>query len=125
MASPAEKLLIKPKTTVWTSHPRHLDLIEPLPPRVRIVDQPELATTVLIFGEDAQSLRNVVAAHAGRLAESETLWIAYRNAYGDVDRNSLCAVLNEHLLWPVGHVSLDDQWSAIQVRLLEPVDPRS
>lgn len=51
--SPAEKLLIKPKTTVWMSHrhPRHLDLIEPLPEGVRVVDRPELGTTVLIFGE--------------------------------------------------------------------------
>jgi hypothetical protein len=71
--SAAEKLLIKPRTPVWTSHPRRLALIAPLPDGVCLVDRPEQARTALIFGEDTQSLRNVVAAHANRLTAPETL----------------------------------------------------
>jgi hypothetical protein len=122
--SSAEKLLIKPNATVWVSHRQHLDLIEPLPEGVRVVDRPELATTVLLFGEDAQSLRNVVAAHANRLAGSETLWVAYpKGSRTDVNRDSLWPILVEHGLWPIGQVSLDDRWSAMRVRPLKPGEP--
>jgi hypothetical protein len=38
--SVAETLLIKPATTVWSSHPEHRELIEPLPEEVRVVDRP-------------------------------------------------------------------------------------
>jgi hypothetical protein len=122
--SPAEKLLIRPGTSVWMSHPQHIELIEPLPEGVRVVDRPELATTVFIFGDDAQSLRNAVAAHANRLAHSETLWFAYPTGNGaDIDRHSLWPILAEHGLWPVGLVSLDDRWTAMRVRPLKPGDP--
>jgi hypothetical protein len=51
----AEKLLIKPATTVWTSDPEHLELIEPLPQDVRVVDRLGEATTALLFADDADS----------------------------------------------------------------------
>ena len=41
----AEKLRIKPATTLWLSHPEHLALIEPLPEDVGVVERPEQATT--------------------------------------------------------------------------------
>jgi hypothetical protein len=122
--SPAEKLLIKPKTTVWVSHPGYLDLIEPLPQDVRVVDRPELATTLLIFGDDLQSLRNAVAAHANRLADSETLWLAYPEGNrADINRGTVWPILAEHGLWPIGQVSLDDRWSAMRLRPLKPGEP--
>jgi hypothetical protein len=122
--SAAEKLLIKPRTTVWMSHPQRLALIEPLPEGVRAVDRPELATTALLLGDDAQSLRNVVAAHASRLAHSESLWFVYPEGNrADIDRDSLVAILAEHGLWPIGWVSLDDRWSAMRFRPLKPGEP--
>jgi hypothetical protein len=122
--STAEKLLIRPKTTVWASHPQHFALIEPLPEGVRVVDRPELATTVLLFGDDAQSLRNVVAAHAYRLAAPETLWLAYpKGNRAGINRDSVWPILAEHGLWPIGQVSLGDRWSAIRFRPLKPGEP--
>jgi hypothetical protein len=119
--SAAEKLLIKPETTIWTSHPKQLALIEPLPQGVRVVDRPEQATTALIFGENAQSLRNVVAAHASRLADTETLWVAYpKGSRADVNRDSLWPILAEHGLRPIGQVSLGDAWSAMRFRPRRP-----
>jgi hypothetical protein len=121
--SAAEKLLIKPKTTVWMSHPQHLDLIEPLPEGVRVVDRPEQATIALVFGDNAQALRNVVAAHAERLADPETLWIAYPSGNRtDIDRDSLWPILAEHALRPIGQVSLGERWSAVRFRLVKPGD---
>jgi hypothetical protein len=120
IGSLAETLLIRPKTTVWTSHPHRLDLIQPLPEGVRVVDRPEHATTVLIFGHDAQSLRNALAAHASRLAVPETLWVAYPKGHDrDVDRDSVRSILVEHYYWPIGEVALDDRWSATRFRPVE------
>jgi hypothetical protein len=119
--SAAEKLLIEPGTTLWTSHPKQLELIEPLPEGVRVVDRPEQATTALIFGEDAQSLRNAVAAHANRLADPETLWVAYpKGNRTDINRDSLWPILAEHGLRPIGQVSLGDAWSAMRFRPRRP-----
>jgi hypothetical protein len=119
--STAEKLLIEPKTTVWTSHPQRLDLIEPLPEGVQVVDRPELAKTALVFGDDAQSLRNVVAAHADGLADPETLWVAYPSGNrADIDRDSIWPILAEHALRPIGQVSLGEGWAAMRFRLLRP-----
>jgi hypothetical protein len=117
---PAEKLLIKPESTVWVSHPRHLDVIEPLPEGVRVVDRPELATTIVIFGDDAQSLRNAVAAHANRLRDCETLWLAYPKPNGDLNQGSVWLILAEHGWAPIGQVSLDDRWSAMRFHPLTP-----
>jgi hypothetical protein len=115
--SAAEKLHIKPETTVWTSHPKQLALIEPLPAGVRVVDRPEQATTAVIFGEDVQSLRNVIAAHANRLADPETLWVVYPKVnQADINRDSLWPILAEHGLGAIGQVSLDDAWSAMRFR---------
>ena len=122
--SAVEKLLIQPKTTVWMSHPQYLDVIEPLPDGVRVVDRPELAETVLIFGDDSQSLRNAVAAHSNRLADCETFWFAYRkDERADINRDSLWPILAEHGFWPIGLVSLDDRWWAMRFRPLKPGEP--
>jgi hypothetical protein len=119
--SVAEKLLIKAQTTVWTSHPEHLGLIEPLPEGVRVVERPEQATTALVFGDDAASLRRLVAAHASRLADPEALWVAYpKGNRSDINRDSVWPILAEHGLRPIGQVSLDDVWSAMRFRPLKP-----
>jgi len=119
--SVAEKLLIKPQATLWTSHPEHLGLVKPLPAGVRVVERPERATTALVFGDDAASLRRLVAAHASGLAEPETLWVAYpKGNRTDINRDSVWPILAEHGLRPIGQVSLDDVWSAMRFRPLKP-----
>ena len=56
----ADRLLIKPNTTVWTTNPEHLTLIEGLPDSAQVVDGPAEATTALIFASDAASLRSTL-----------------------------------------------------------------
>jgi len=117
----AEKLGIKPGSAVWLSHPEQLALIEPLPADVRIVERIEQATTAFVFGEDAAALRKLAAAHGPRLAEPDTLWVAYpKGNRTDINRDTLWPILVEHGVRPNGQVSLDDVWSGLRFRADKP-----
>jgi hypothetical protein len=123
--STAEKLRIMPGTTVWASHPDRLDLIGPLPQGVRVADKPAGGTTALMFADDGDSLRKLVDRHAGRLAELETLWVAYpKGDRADINRDSLWPVVAEHGVRPVSQISIDEVWSAIRFRPLKPGEPQ-
>jgi hypothetical protein len=118
--SAAEKLLIKPGTTVWSSHPERLELIGPLPSEVRVADRLEEATA-LVFGDDAESLRATVAAHADQLVYPATLWVAYpKGNRADINRDSVWPILAGHGLRPIAQVSVDEAWSALRFRPLKP-----
>jgi hypothetical protein len=119
--SAAEKLLVKPNTTLWSSHPSRLELIGPLPAGVRRVDAPEQATTALVFADDAASLRDLLATHQERLARPEVLWVAYpKGNRTDINRDTLWPILGEHGMRPVTQVSIDQVWSALRFRPLKP-----
>ena len=117
--SVAEKLLIKPNTTVWVSDAAHRDLIEPLPESVSGVDDPTQATTALVFAENAGALRDILAAHGESLARPSTLWVAYRKGNrADLNRDSLWPMLTEYGMRPIGQVAVDEVWSALRFRPL-------
>jgi hypothetical protein len=117
--SVADKLLIKPNTTVWSSHASRLDLVEPLPENVRRVDGPEQATTALVFADDAGSLRDILTAHKQQLARPDVFWVAYPKANrADINRDTLWPILGKYGMRPVGQVSLDEVWSALRFRPL-------
>jgi hypothetical protein len=85
------------------------------------VDAPQESRTALLFGEDAESLRNLVAAHADRLAEPETLWVAYpKGNRTDINRDSVWPIMADYGMRPIGQVSLSDVWSAMRFRPLKP-----
>jgi hypothetical protein len=118
--SVADKLLIKPNTTLWSSHPARLELLGPSLAGVRQVDAPEQATTALVFADDAASLRDLLAAHQERLARPEVLWVAYpKGNRTDLNRDSLWPILGEHGMRPVTQVSIDQVWSALRFRPLK------
>jgi hypothetical protein len=118
--SVADKLLIKPNTTLWSSHPSRLKLVQPPPTGVRRVQEPEQATTALVFADDAASLRDLLAAHQERLARPEVLWVAYpKGNRTDVNRDTLWPILSEHGMRPVTQVSIDQVWSALRFRPLK------
>jgi hypothetical protein len=73
----AEKLLIRPDTTLWCSDTARLGLLGPLPNGVRLLDGPEEARTALVFADDARTLRQVLTTHRDRLARPEVFWVAY------------------------------------------------
>jgi hypothetical protein len=118
--SVAEKLLIKPDMTLWSSDDSRLELVEPLPAGVRRVDAPEQATTALVFADDAASLRDLLATHKERLARPDILWVAYpKGNRTDINRDSLWPILSELGLRPVTQVSIDQMWSALRFRPLK------
>jgi hypothetical protein len=118
--SVAEKLLIKPDTTLWSSDDSRLELVGPLPAGVRRVDAPEHATTALVFADDAASLRDLLATHQERLARLDILWVAYpKGNRTDINRDSLWPFLSELGLRPVTQVSIDQMWSALRFRPLK------
>ena len=118
--SVADKLLIKPDTTIWSSDVGRLALVGPLPAGVRRVDRPELATTALVFADDARSLRAVLAAHGDRLTLTPVLWIAYPKANRtDINRDTLWPIVAELGLRPITQVAIDETWSALRFRPLK------
>ena len=118
--SVAEKLLIKPKTTLWSSHPARLDLIGSLPEGVRQVERPEEATIALVFADDAGSLREMLSAHAQHWTQPSILWVAYPKANrADINRDSLWPIVGEYGLRPVAQVAVDAVWSALRFRPLK------
>jgi hypothetical protein len=116
----ADKLLVKADTTVWISSPEHLAGLGPLPAGATVVDDLDAATTAVLFADDAESLRSVLARHAGSLAAPANLWVAYpKGNRTDINRDSVWPIVGEHGMRPIGQVALDDVWSALRFRPLK------
>lgn len=116
----AEKLLIKPKTTIWVTPAEHYDRIGPLPEGVRYADGPARAGTAVIFASDADAVRRILADHDGQLAKPATLWVAYpKGNRAGINRDTLWPMLALHGLRPIGQVAVDDVWSALRFRPLK------
>jgi hypothetical protein len=123
--SVAEKLLIKPNTTVWSSDASRLELIEPLPQGVRNVNDLADATTALVFAEHAGSLRKVLDANKYGLSRPSAFWVAYPKANrADINRDTLWPIVAEYGMRPVTQVAVDDVWSALRFRPLKPGEPQ-
>lgn len=115
----AEKLLIKPNTTVWVSDRARGELLAPLPEGTRIVSSPGTASTAVVFVEDAASLRKILGTDGDRLSGAEALWIAYpKGNRADINRDTLWPIVAEHGMRPIGQVAVDDVWSALRFRPL-------
>ena len=115
----ADKLLIRPATTIWFSNKSRLNLVGPLPDGVRVVDRLEDATTAVLFADDAASARDILAANKGGLTAADVFWVAYPKANRtDINRDSLWPILSEHGMRPISQVAIDDVWSALRFRVL-------
>ena len=122
--SVADKLLIKPGATVWSSDRSRLGLLGSLPEGVRPVDALGEADAALVFADDAASLREILGAHVAELAEPRAFWVAYpKGSRSDVNRDSLWPILAEHGMRPIAQVAVDDVWSALRFRALEEGEP--
>ena len=117
--SVSEKLLIRPNSSVWSSHPSRIELVEPLPASVQQVDGPGAATTALVFADDSDSLRRVLDEHRGDLAAPKALWVLYPKANRtDVNRDTLWPILAGYGLRPISQMAVDELWSALRFRPL-------
>lgn len=117
--SVAEKLLIKPNTTLWASHADRVALVGPLPDGVDTVGRLEQAATALVFADSAADLRELLAAHQDGLGAPAALWIAYPKANkADINRDTLWPILGEYGMRPISQVAVDETWSALRFRTL-------
>lgn len=113
----AQKLLLKPGTSVWLSHPDRVNLIEPLPEDVQLAPELEEASVGLVFTDDEASLRAILDAEKEHLAQPNILWVAYPKANRiAINRDSLWPILTEYGMRPNGQVAIDDVWSALRFR---------
>jgi hypothetical protein len=118
----AQKLLIKPSTTLWLSHDDRLTLIAPLPDDVTIVPALGEATTAVLFADSASDLRAILGKHADDvLAAPPVFWVAYPKANkADINRDTLWPILAERGMRPISQVAVDETWSALRFRVLKP-----
>ncbi len=113
----AEKLLIKPHTTVWLSDPARLPLITPMPEGVREVEEPATASTAVLFVEDAASTRKQLEDRHADLAKPGVFWVAYpKGNTTDINRDSLWPIVADFDMRPCGQVAIDARWSALRFR---------
>lgn len=117
----AQKLLIKPNTSVWLSHPERLGLLGELPEGVERVERLEGAEAALLFANDATSLRRLLDEHGTALSTRTGItWFAYpKGNRADINRDSLWPIVAEYGLRPISQVAVDDVWSALRFRRLE------
>lgn len=117
----AAKLLIKPGTALWVSHPDRLALVGELPADVSVVDETGKAQVALVFVDDAAGARTVLDAHAAGLArEGVTIWACYPKANKtDINRDTLWPIFMEHRMRPNGVAALDAVWSGMRLRALK------
>ena len=121
----AEKLLIKPESTVWCSDPDALERVGPLPPGARTVDRLADATTGLVFAGSAAAARAALDANRDELAAPAAFWVAYPKAgRADINRDSLWPILADYGMRPISQVAVDEVWSALRFRPNKPGEGR-
>jgi hypothetical protein len=115
----AEKLQIKPHTTLWCSHPDRVALVGPLPEGVRTSPTPHEATAAIVFADSAAAVREILTEHEDRLADPALLWVLYpKGNKADINRDSLWPILAEYGLRPISQIAVDPTWSALRFRPL-------
>ena len=121
----AEKLQIKPNTTVWVSDPARITLLAPLPEGVRESDQPATASVAVVFAQDAAAVREALEKHAADLAKPAAFRVAYpKGNKADINRDSLWPIVADFDMRPNGQVAVDDEWSALRFRANRPDEGR-
>jgi hypothetical protein len=117
----AQKLLIKPRARVWATPSGAIDHLGPLPDGADLADGPVDATVAVAFVDDATGARALMADHGAQLADVAVFWIAYpKGNRSDINRDSLWPIIAEHGLRPITQVAIDDTWSALRFRRLQP-----
>jgi hypothetical protein len=121
MAAIADKLRIRPGSTVWSSDKGRVALLGALPDEVRVVDRLADAETGIVFADDAASARAALDRARDDLAHASAFWVAYpKGNRADINRDSLWPILSEYGMRPISQVAIDDTWSALRFRMLEP-----
>ena len=123
----ADKLLIKPDTTVLMLNAPigYAKKLEPLPAGVTVSDKRgKAADVVMAFVRDSGELKRLASGFPA-LEEDAVLWVCYPQggkAGTDLDRDALNEAMGKHELTGVSLVAVDDTWSAMRFRAPEDVE---
>lgn len=113
--TPAEKLLIKPGTAVWMSHPERITVLEPWPNDTSQVGTVAHAGVALLFADDDAVLRQGLERAIADLPEGASIWVVHRGRAGAEILDRLAATLAEYRLVPAEHRQLNGRWAALRV----------
>ena len=120
----ADKLLIKPDSTVWFSDAGGVALIGGLPDGATTVTTLAQASVAVLFAGDADSTRALLAKHAANLTRPSALWVAYpKGNRTDINRDTLWPLLSGYRMRPISQIAIDDTWSALRFRPLADGEP--
>ncbi|MEV0896478.1 hypothetical protein [Actinoplanes sp. NPDC049802] len=121
----AEKLLIKPNSTVWLNEPARLPLLTPMPEGVRETGTLATASTAVLFAETAEAVREQLEQHRTDLDKPGAFWIAYpKGNNADINRDSLWPIVADFDMRPCGQVAIDERWSGLRFRANRPGEGR-
>ena len=121
----ADKLLIKPNSTVWLNEPAHLPLLTPMPEGVREVGVLATAGTAVLFVDSAEKAREQLAEHQADLDKPGAVWLAYSQGdAADLDPDTLGPVIAGFGMQPEEQVVIDERWSALRFRREQPGEGR-
>lgn len=121
MATIADKLRIKPGSTVWSSDASRAALLGALPDGVRLVERLADADAAVVFVDDAASARAALDGVRADLGHPSAFWVAYaKGNRSDINRDSLWPIVAEYGMRPISQVAIDDTWSALRFRMLAP-----
>jgi hypothetical protein len=113
--TPAEKLLIKPGTAVWMSHPERITILEPWPNDTSQVGDVARAGVALLFADDVNVLRRGLDRALTAVRDGSSLWVVHPG-HPDADAMDLLTpTLGEYRLGPIEHLQLDPVWAALRV----------
>ena len=117
----ADKLQIKPNTTIWISDAKLLALLEPLADGVRVAEELAQASIAIMFADSAAAVRRLLDTHTAQLSKLQILWVAYpKGNRADINRDSLWPIVAEYGMRPNSQVAIDDTWSALRFRANKP-----
>ena len=117
----AQKLLIKPGTTICVWPAARIGLLGPLPEGVRVTDTIADATTAALFVDDEATLRATLTTLAADLRKPDVVWFCYpKGGRADINRDSLWPIVAERVgMRPITNVAIDETWSALRFRPLK------
>lgn len=117
----AEKLRVKPGTTVWVSDASRANLLGTMPEGAKVTRDLVAAGTGVLFADDSASLRTQLKASEAALGIPAAFWVAYPKANRtDINRDTLWPILSEYGMRPISQIAIDETWSALRFRKLKP-----
>lgn len=113
----AQKLLIKPNSTVWLNEPARLPLLTPMPEGVRETSTLATASTAVVFADNTADVRDQLERHRPDLDKPAAFWIAYPvGERAGIDPDSLGPIAADFNMRPCGQVSIGERWSVQRFR---------